>query len=85
MAALFEHWIRYFGPPEFLIHDQESGLMGDIAGLACDRFHIRRKIGGTDAHTPQGLAERHIGLTKAIALKTHADVAREGTPAKAQK
>ena len=74
----FNGWIKYFGPFQTLIHDQQGTITSELVGRFCDRFCIRRDFAGHDDSTHAGLAERHIMLTRLMALKTWEDVQRTG-------
>ena len=77
--CLIESWCRFFGPMQFLVSDQEGAITSEMMGSACDRYSIRRILGGsTEKHTTTGLVESHIRLLKATALKLKADCDREG-------
>ena len=43
-----------------------------------ERYSIKRALVGKDAHTPLGIVDSHVRLTKRAALKTKADAVREG-------
>ena len=73
LTAMLRCWVRFFGPMQYLVFDQEGAITADAFGLACDRWSIRRIFAGTDAHTVTGLAESHIRLAKTIAMKLDAD------------
>ena len=78
LRAIIQHWIRYFGPMENLVTDQEGGLTSDNVALVADRYNITLVFGGADGHTTTGLAERAIQTVKLTALKTKRDVTKQG-------
>ena len=78
LRALLKSWIRYFGPMEHLVFDQDSAVTSEMCTQACDRFLIKRRLSGVDAHTPTGFVERAIGIIKLTALKSKKDALREG-------
>ncbi|CAE8712610.1 unnamed protein product [Polarella glacialis] len=81
-AALITLWVRYFGPPQVLVSDQESAWMSENAGADFDRLGIIRRPKGSDPHgakhTGTGLVERHVGLSKVALLKMEAELKRQG-------
>ncbi|CAE8728215.1 unnamed protein product, partial [Polarella glacialis] len=81
-AALITLWVRYFGPPQVLVSDQESAWMSENAGADFDRLSIIRRPKGSDPHgakhTGTGLVERHVGLSKVALLKMEAELKRQG-------
>lgn len=81
LRCLTSTWIRFFGPMETFISDQEGALTSDLVGTTLDRFTIKRELAGTDpnsgSHTTTGLAESHIRMTKAIALKNKVDAKKD--------
>ena len=36
LKAMVRCWIRFFGPPQLVLSDQESAIKGDILGKAMD-------------------------------------------------
>ena len=78
MRWLLHHWIRYFGPMETLVFDQEGSVTSEAFSRFCDRFSVSRVFSGTDDHTRTGLVERHIFLTRLCALKIFTQCQQEG-------
>ena len=80
MRALLRDWIRYFGPMKHLVSDQEGGIAAEDFGLTVERYSITLLLKGSDPagrHTGTGLAEKHIHLTKAAALKLKSKCQRQ--------
>ena len=78
LQAVFRFWIRYFGPMSFLVSDQESAMLSDLVGKACEKFGIEREFGGSGGHTGAPIAERRIQLVRIGALKLWDTVVRTG-------
>ena len=79
-------WIRYFGPPHYMVVDADGTLASSEIAVMCDAWDIKRVLSGSDPqragmqskHTTTGLAEKHIHLLKDTTLKAHADCAEAG-------
>ena len=71
-------WIRLWGPPTYIMSDQEGGLVSTEATRFCDRFNITRVLVGKGGTSTKGLIERHVALTKYVMLRSKAACAREG-------
>ena len=69
LSAIMKGWVRYFGPMNIAVMDQEGALVSEISGRFADRLNVTREFAGTDDHTGTGLAERHIMLTRLAGLK----------------
>ena len=84
MNVLMMLWIRYFGPPQQIVLDQQQSLMSHEAGTEFERLGITRSPRGTTAgpageqHTGTGLVERHVGLQKLVMMKVRAELNRQG-------
>ncbi|CAK0906838.1 unnamed protein product, partial [Prorocentrum cordatum] len=78
LRAMLSHWIRYFGPMDNLVMDQEGGMTTDNVALVADRYNLKLVFGGADGHATTGLAERAIQTLKPTALKTKRDVIKQG-------
>ena len=79
--CMLRSWFRYFGPPKCIRFDQEGGVRSDDFSVVCDRYSIHRQLAGSDdsgKHTTAGLAERHIQLVKASALKCKKTCSKQG-------
>ena len=46
-----QDWIRYFGPPQTLVSDQEGAVIGDLISRTCEAFSIDRDLAGSEGHT----------------------------------
>ena len=77
--ALYNLWIRVWGPPQNLLSDQEGGLLSNECTRMFDNLNINRLLVGTGGSTTKGLVERHIALTKTAMLKLHKTVQRRRT------
>lgn len=81
---LLSTWMMYFGPPAFLVADQESSVMSHEASADLERFGITRCPRGTTSgaagrqHTGTGLVERHVGLTELTMRKLASELNRQG-------
>ena len=69
VRALYRIWIRFWGPPQHILSDQEGGLLSAEATRMFDRLSITRLLVGKDGTSTKGLVERHIALTKIAMLK----------------
>ncbi|CAK0817055.1 unnamed protein product, partial [Prorocentrum cordatum] len=82
LRCMGECWIRFFGPMETFVSDQEGALTSDLVGTTLDRYTIKREFAGTDPNKEEksttGLVESHIRMTKSIALKNEVVAKREG-------
>ncbi|CAK0846103.1 unnamed protein product [Prorocentrum cordatum] len=82
LRCMGECWIRFFGPMETFVSDQEGALTSDLVGTTLDRYTIKREFAGTDTNKEEksttGLVESHIRMTKSIALKNEVVAKREG-------
>ena len=36
LRVFFRDWVRFFGPPYFLVSDQEGSVVSDLVGHACE-------------------------------------------------
>ncbi|CAE7218696.1 unnamed protein product [Symbiodinium sp. CCMP2592] len=81
---LLSTWMMYFGPPAFLVADQESSVMSHEASADLERFCITRCPRGTTSgtagkqHTGTGLVERHVALTELTMRKLASELNRQG-------
>ena len=64
VRALYRLWLRFWGPMQNILSDQEGGLLSTEADRLFDKLHINRLLVGQGATTTKGLVERHIALTK---------------------
>ncbi|CAK0840390.1 unnamed protein product, partial [Prorocentrum cordatum] len=69
LTTLMRSWIRYFGPMQIMVLDQEGGLVSELSSRTCDKLNIKRRYAGTDDHTMTGLVERWIQLVRLCAMK----------------
>ena len=69
LNAMVSSWIRYFGPMEVLVFDQDSAITSEMATSTCDRYIITRKLAGVNSHETVSVVERAIGLCKLTALR----------------
>ena len=78
VKALWQLWLRFWGPMQNLLSDQEGGLLSTPATKLCDRLSINRLLVGKGGATTKGLVERHIALTKISMLKLKKATVDEG-------
>ena len=57
LTCLMRSWIRYFGPMQIMVLDQEGGMVSELASRMCDKMNIKRRFAGTDDHTMTGLVD----------------------------
>ena len=69
LTTIMRCWIRYFGPMQVMVLDQECGLVSELSSRTCDKMNIQRRYAGTDDHTMTGLVERWIQLIRLCAMK----------------
>ena len=84
MNTLLHHWLRYFGPMQTLVSDQETSLMSHEAAAEMERLNISRSPAGTTRggaqgqHTTTGVVEKHTDLAKLCMMKLRAEAERQG-------
>ena len=71
-------WVKYFGPPHFIVSDQEGSVISDLIGKACEAYDMDRDLQGSEGHTRTGMVERRLGIVKLAALKLYAQVQKQG-------
>ena len=71
VRAMLDIWIRLWGPMQYLLSDQEGGLLTNESTPFFSRMCINRLLVGKDGATTKGLVERHIALTKLAMLKLY--------------
>ena len=78
MKAVFVSWIRLFGPPRFIVTDQEGATKSDLVGKCCERFNITRDFGGSQGHAAAPLAEPRIEIIRLGSQKLWSTVVKQG-------
>ena len=58
LSCMMRSWIRYVGPMQMLVMDQEGGMVSEMASRTCDLLNTKRRFKGTDDHTMGGLVDR---------------------------
>ena len=78
LSTLMRSWIRYFGPMQTMVLDQDGGLVSELASRTCDGMNIKRRYAGTDDNTMTGLVERWVQLARVCAMKIKRASALQG-------
>ncbi|CAK0840601.1 unnamed protein product, partial [Prorocentrum cordatum] len=78
LTTIMRVWIRYFGPMQIMILDQEGGLVSELASRTCDKLNIMRRYAGIDDRTMIGIVERWIELIRLCAMKLNRTCALQG-------
>ena len=66
--AVFQWWIRFFGPMRTIVTDQEGALVSDLCGTCCEKFDVDLDLGGSQGHTAAPVAERRIQIIQLTAF-----------------
>ena len=78
LHAVLYLWIRVWGPMEYLVSDQEGGLVSHEATSFFERMQLKCTHIGTEGSTTKGIVERHIALTTVALLKLNRECRVQG-------